>query len=75
MLKRGVILIRICVLFDNLNKCGYSKVGEILRTKSMKCINTIRMKTVRTNVSPATFYIKSDIKRFINDISILNLHK
>ena len=68
MLKWGIILTRIYVLFDKLNKEGYSECRRDIEA----IIGTM---TQQGSVDPAIFNIEDVIKRFINSISICNLPK
>ena len=68
MLKWGIILIQICVLFDKLNKMDYSYIQKEIKDK----ISEIYKNMVGIILN---FTIENKIKRFIDSILILNLPK
>ena len=74
MLKWGVILTRILVLFYKL-KGDYSQCKENIENKIKKQNPNYNNKNGNNECSQETFNIEDDIKSFINNILILNLHK
>ena len=74
MLKWGVILTRIWVLFYKL-KWDYSQCKENIENKIKEQNPNYNNKNGNNECSQETFIIWDDIKHFINSISILKLHK
>ena len=75
MLKWSIIPIQIYVLFYKLNKGNYSRCRKIIENKINEMYQYYKNENYNNEYPPATFYIESNIKRFINSISIFNLPK